>query len=252
MQLHVRVIEAKGIAKMDFFSKSDPYCILKMSSGCQNQRTRVIQNSQLPRWNEDFHFNIQSPATDYLQIMMYDEDVGKDEAMARITIQIASLPIGSVVDQWYDMVPAHGVKKGGRIHLITHVAERGRQPFMNYEVSSFHGGMAGAAQGMAGMAMGVAGMYPPPAYPGYPPPAYPGYPPQGYPAPPPGYAPQGYPAPPSYPPSYAPPGYPAPPPNYAPQGHPPQGYPPQGYPAPPPSYAPPGYPAPPQGYPGYH
>ncbi|KAH0787749.1 C2 domain containing protein [Histomonas meleagridis] len=218
MQLHVRVLEALDIAKMDI-SKSDPYCVISVTSSNDTRKTRVIENSLKPVWNEDFHFNIPNPSNAALKILMRDKDLIKDDDMASLEVQLCSLPPGQVIDQWYNMIPAHHVKKGGRIHLILHLSPTGAPAFQNVPMGQ------------------------------------PGYPPQqGYAAPPPGYAPppQGY-APP--PPGYAPqPGYAAPPPQgYAappPQGYaapPPQGYaapPPQGYAAPPPQ----GYAAPPPGY----
>ena len=208
MQLHLRVLEALDIAKMDFFSKTDPYCIIELSSGGQRKRTRTVNNTLKPRWNEEFVFNVTNIATDSLQITMYDKDVGTDEAMSRLSVQLTSLPVGRVLDQWFDMNPARGVKKGGRIHLILHLAELGRTPFQTYD-PTFRSGFTGAAQAMMGVGMGMAGYPYPPAYPPAAP-AYPAYPPQ---------------YPPQYPAQY-PPQYPAQYPAQYPQAYPPQPYPP--------------------------
>ena len=69
-QLHVRVIEAADIAKMDS-NATDAYCVLKTSS--QSEKTRVCNNTMTPRWNQEFHFNIASPSVGALDIKMRSE-----------------------------------------------------------------------------------------------------------------------------------------------------------------------------------
>ena len=128
MQLHLRVIEAQDIAKMDAY-KSDPYCVISLSSSNDTRRTGVIRNTLNPRWNEEFHFNVPNPSMSALKILMRDKDLVKDDDMANLDIQLCSLPVGQVVDQWYNMIPVRRVKKGGRIHLLLHLAPNGVPPF---------------------------------------------------------------------------------------------------------------------------
>ena len=176
MQLHVRVVEATNIAKMDLV-KSDPYCIVSVPESNSTQRTRVIQNSLTPKWNEVFHFSISNPSSATLHIEMKDEDVIKDDKMATLSIQVCSLPPGQVVDQWYNMTPASGVKKGGNLHLVLHLAPQGAPAFVPQMMQQPQAPYPGA--------------YPPGAYPG-------GYPPGAFPGQQPGYPPQQQPAYPGY------------------------------------------------------
>jgi hypothetical protein len=197
-EVHVRVLQAIDIAKMDA-NATDAYCILKVGA-CPDKKTRVIKNSMQPQWNQDFHFSVPNASQSTLTIKMRDEDIICDDDMATLSIPLSSIPVGQVIDQWYDMVPVRNVKKGGRLHLIIHVGRTGEAPFVNASPQP-----QAPAQG-----------HPPGA--GYPPPGYPapGYPPPGYPgAPPPGHPPAGYPPPggPGYPPGGqlppGPGGYPA-------------------------------------------
>ena len=224
-KLHVRVVEATDIAKMDA-NASDPYCILRTSS--ETMKTRVIKNNMHPRWNQEFHFSIGSPTVGALDIKMRDKDIMKDDDMSTLNIQLCSLPIGQVIDQWYDMIPCKRVKKGGRIHLVLQVAPNGAPPFVP-QAAPQPGFYPGAPVGY-GPYPGAPVGYPPQGFPpqGYPPQ---GMPPQGY--PPQGYPPQGFPQQGMPPQGYPPQGYP--PQGFPPQGMPPQGYPPQGY---PPQYPP--------------
>jgi hypothetical protein len=213
-ELHLRVVEAVDIPRMDA-NASDPYCILRVN-GADERRTRVIKNCMQPRWNEEFHWILTTTMGARLNILMRDEDVRHDDDMSRLEVLLSQFPVGSVTDQWFDMVPVDHVHKGGLLHLVIHVGTAGAPPFV---------------------------MGPPTCVP------QPGYPPQGYPPQVPRYPPLGYPGQ-GYPPlGYPPQGYPGQ--GYPPQGYPPQGYPPQGYPpSRPPVYPPPGYPPrpyPPQG-----
>ena len=152
--LHLRVIEAKNLAKMDVFSKSDPYVVIKMSGSTIINKTHYKKNTLTPRWNEEFHIPVSNPSTDMLHLKMYDKDVTNDDSMATLDIPLSSLPLGRVLDQWYDMVPCQRVKKGGEIHLVLQVTQQGAQPFVQIEMSPY--------MTMTGMPM-----MPPPMYPGY-------------------------------------------------------------------------------------
>lgn len=161
--LHIRVLEALDVPKMDFLSKSDPYCILRTSGSNQNQRTRVCKNTLTPKWNQEFHFPLRNPATEQLKILMKDEDVSFDDPISTLDLMISTIPMGQVVDQWFDMIPCRGVKKGGRIHLVLHCAPTGAPPFQPYMMQGMMGmqqGMMGMQQGMMGMGNAMMGMQP--------------------------------------------------------------------------------------------
>jgi hypothetical protein len=121
MQLNVRVVEARGLAKMDTFGKSDPYAILRLVGSQATFKTAVIKNTLTPVWNEQFHFSLYNPSRQALFILLKDEDLTIDEEMATLEVQLASLIIGDVIDQWYEFRPVKGVKIGGQIHLVLHI-----------------------------------------------------------------------------------------------------------------------------------
>lgn len=128
--LHVRLVGAKDIPKMDLFGKSDPYCIISTLSTGMNFKSSVKKNTKTPVWNEDFHFPVQNPQSEYLNIDMYDKDVSKDDKMSTFRLALSTLPFGIVVDMWYDLLPVSGVKKAGQIHLVLHLASPQDPPFV--------------------------------------------------------------------------------------------------------------------------
>jgi hypothetical protein len=132
MQLNVRVVEARGLAKMDTFGKSDPYTILRIVDAPSSFKTSVIKNSLTPVWNEQFKFSVYNPGIQVLSLLVRDEDLAADEDMATLDLQLASLPLGAVVDQWYELRPVKGVKVGGQIHLILHIGLPSSPPFVQW------------------------------------------------------------------------------------------------------------------------
>jgi len=130
MQLHVRLLQAKDIAKMDTFGKTDAYCLLALN-GSSPVKSKVIKNNMTPVWNEEFHFNVSSPQGDILKIKMRDEDVVCDDDMATLDLYLSSLPVGMVVDNWYAMMPCRKVKKGGLLHLLLHLCPPGGRAFLS-------------------------------------------------------------------------------------------------------------------------
>jgi hypothetical protein len=169
-ELHVKVVEAEDLPKMDVIGKVDPYCLLQVSGGTPLQRTKVINKNYHPVWNEVFHFDVPSLG-ERLVILLKDRDKGSDDdPISKFYIQLDTLVVGDVIDKWFDLIPVPGVKKGGRIRLIIHLANRGDSPFVPKIVNRMPPmGMAPGPMGMAqpGMAqgyppMGKPGMYQPP------------------------------------------------------------------------------------------
>lgn len=131
--LHVRVIEANDIPKMDIITATDAYCILKTSS--ETRKTFVVKDSMHPRWNQEFHFVVSAPSVGSLNIVMRDKDVVFDDNISHLDIQFCALPVGQVIDQWYDMIPFPKVKKGGRLHLLLQMAPTGHPPFVPMQMN---------------------------------------------------------------------------------------------------------------------
>lgn len=126
--LHVRLIEANDIPKMDLITQTDAYCIFR--SGSETRRSFTVLNSKYPRWNQEFHFTVSSPITGSLNITMRDKDVFIDDNISYIDIPYNTIPVGQVIDQWFNMIPFRRARKGGRLHLMLHMAPAGQPPFV--------------------------------------------------------------------------------------------------------------------------
>lgn len=86
-KLTVTVHNASGIADKDL-GKQDPYCIIK--AGDQKFQTRTHKKGGTsPEWNEAFIFNCFGvPASTNLDFELYDEDIGLDDKIGTVQLQL--------------------------------------------------------------------------------------------------------------------------------------------------------------------
>ncbi|XP_075499125.1 synaptotagmin-3-like [Primulina tabacum] len=73
--LHVKVIRAVKLLKMDLLGLSDPYVKLSLSGEkLPAKKTTVIKKTLNPEWNEEFKLAVKDPQSQMLQINVYDWD----------------------------------------------------------------------------------------------------------------------------------------------------------------------------------
>eukprot|EP00850_Spirogloea_muscicola_P024087 SM000437S15696 [mRNA] locus=s437:30223:32473:- [translate_table: standard] len=86
--LTVTVIGAKGLRNADFIGKSDPLVILFVRTKFQ-VRTRTINNSLHPTWDETFELNVEDHETQRLVLRVFDEDLlGGDALLGVAAVQL--------------------------------------------------------------------------------------------------------------------------------------------------------------------
>ncbi|MCO5597581.1 hypothetical protein L7F22_051660 [Adiantum nelumboides] len=120
--LDVHLIEAHGLLDSDTFGKSDPYAAIYCHKDIQ--RSRILDRTVNPVWNEHFRFNINNEVTEVLIKLFDKDDMRSDD------------PLGSVV------VPLHKVFSGGEV------------PSMKYKVL----GPKGQPQGEVSVALRFSSM----------------------------------------------------------------------------------------------
>lgn len=71
--LHVKVIRARKLKKMDIIGTSDPYVRLSLSGErISYKKTSVKLKNLNPEWNEDFKLTVKDPECQVLQLRIYD------------------------------------------------------------------------------------------------------------------------------------------------------------------------------------
>lgn len=73
--LHVNVVRAHKLLKMDLFGTSDPYVKLSLNGDrLPAKKTTIKRNNLNPEWNEKFKLIVKDPPTQVLQLEVYDWD----------------------------------------------------------------------------------------------------------------------------------------------------------------------------------
>ncbi|KAL6545345.1 hypothetical protein OROGR_009219 [Orobanche gracilis] len=91
--LHVKVVRATKLLKMDILGLSDPYVKLSLSGEkLSTKKTTVKKKTLNPEWNEDFKLSVKEPQSQMLLINVYDWDkVGSHDRLGTQTFPLKLL-----------------------------------------------------------------------------------------------------------------------------------------------------------------
>ncbi|KAH0620646.1 hypothetical protein JD844_021312 [Phrynosoma platyrhinos] len=93
--LTVKVLRARNIKGTDLLSKADCYVELRLPTASPiTYRTRVIDNSSDPEWNETFHFKIHNAVKNTMELALFDEDVLISDELASLIFDVTGLKAG--------------------------------------------------------------------------------------------------------------------------------------------------------------
>ncbi|CAH0557884.1 unnamed protein product [Brassicogethes aeneus] len=113
--LRVHVVEARDLLKKDIKilgkGKSDPYVRLRL--GSQEVKSKVIDDTLNPQWDEWFEFKLLELSGHYLYIDLWDKDSTEDEFLGSCVIDIDTIIKNVEVDSWIQLEKV----KHGMIHL---------------------------------------------------------------------------------------------------------------------------------------
>ncbi|KAL8130617.1 hypothetical protein V2J09_019772 [Rumex salicifolius] len=137
--LHVKVVRALKLLKMDLLGASDPYVKLNLSGGkLPTKKTTIKMRTLNPEWNEDFKFIVNDPETQSLQLQVYDWDkVGGHDRLGVQVVPLGQLMPHEMKELTLDLLKnihkkdSHSKKPRGKL-----VLEATYEPF-RYESESF-------------------------------------------------------------------------------------------------------------------
>ncbi|XP_059667637.1 synaptotagmin-3-like [Cornus florida] len=91
--LHVKVLRACRLLKMDLFGTSDPYVKLSLSGErLPAKKSSVKMNNLNPEWNEDFKLTVKDPESQVLEVKAYDwEKVGAHDKLGMQVVPLKLL-----------------------------------------------------------------------------------------------------------------------------------------------------------------
>ncbi|XP_010265120.1 PREDICTED: synaptotagmin-5 [Nelumbo nucifera] len=132
-KLNITVVEGKDFVGKDKFGKCDPY--VKLQYGKALHKTRTIQHSMNPIWNQKFEFD-EIGGGEYLKIKCYSEDTFGDDNIGSARVNLEGLIEGSLRDVW---IPLEKVNSGElRLQI---------EAVRNDDYDGSRSGMAGSGNG---------------------------------------------------------------------------------------------------------
>ncbi|KAL3838580.1 hypothetical protein ACJIZ3_023171 [Penstemon smallii] len=86
--LSVTVISGEDLPATDLMGKSDPFVILTMKKSEQKNKTRVLNDTLNPVWNQTFDFVVEDGLRELLILEVYDHDTFGKDKMGRCTMTL--------------------------------------------------------------------------------------------------------------------------------------------------------------------
>ncbi|GFZ08336.1 calcium-dependent lipid-binding (CaLB domain) family protein [Actinidia rufa] len=111
--LSVTVIAAENLPSVDIMGKSDPFVVLIMKKSEQKNKTRVVNNTLNPVWNQTFDFVVEDGLHDLLILEVWDHDTFGKDKMGR---SIMTLTRVILEGEFTDTFSVDGTKSG-KLHL---------------------------------------------------------------------------------------------------------------------------------------
>lgn len=130
MKLHLKIIEADNIPKMDLFGKADPFVSVHLSESKDSDKTKYIEKTYTPKWNHEMHLRVASISEDVVFELKDHDPAGKVDLIGTIERKIKQFQPGIINEEWINVKKAKGVKKVARVHLISHLTLEGMTPFV--------------------------------------------------------------------------------------------------------------------------
>jgi Ca2+-dependent lipid-binding protein len=134
--IRVTVVEARDLAVMDVGGKSDPFVVLRLAQTTLTFTTSVKSHTLSPSWNETAELLITNPGFDVIEVQVRDKDMARSEPMADLLVPIARFTDMKPNDSWYELTPAKGVNRGGKIRLVFQLATAPTQEYDSAEPGS--------------------------------------------------------------------------------------------------------------------
>ncbi|CAN7134691.1 unnamed protein product [Brassica rapa subsp. narinosa] len=111
--LSVTVISAEEIPIQDMMGKADPYVVLSMKKSGAKSKTRVVNDSLNPVWNQTFDFVVEDGLHDMLVLEVWDHDTFGKDYIGRCILTLTRVIMEEEYKDWF----ALDESKAGKLQL---------------------------------------------------------------------------------------------------------------------------------------
>nr|AAF79726.1 T25N20.15 [Arabidopsis thaliana] len=101
--LSVTVISAEEIPIQDLMGKADPYVVLSMKKSGAKSKTRVVNDSLNPVWNQTFDFVVEDGLHDMLVLEVWDHDTFGKDYIGRCILTLTRVIMEEEYKDWYPL-----------------------------------------------------------------------------------------------------------------------------------------------------
>uniref|UniRef100_A0A2N9FUA2 C2 domain-containing protein n=1 Tax=Fagus sylvatica TaxID=28930 RepID=A0A2N9FUA2_FAGSY len=111
--LSVTVISAEDLPAVDLMGKADPYVVITMKKSDIKNKTRVVNDSLNPVWNQTFDFVVEDGLHDMLMLEVWDHDTFGKDYMGRCILTLTRVIMEGEYKESYQLDEA----KSGKLNL---------------------------------------------------------------------------------------------------------------------------------------
>ncbi|GAU23131.1 hypothetical protein TSUD_305790 [Trifolium subterraneum] len=111
--LSVTVISAEDLPVVDLMGKADPFVVLSLKKSEKKQKTRVVNESLNPVWNQTFDFVVEDGLHDMLIVELWDHDTFGKEKMGKVIMTLTKVILEGEYEETFVLDDA----KSGKINL---------------------------------------------------------------------------------------------------------------------------------------
>ncbi|CAA7026523.1 unnamed protein product [Microthlaspi erraticum] len=101
--LSVTVISAEEIPIQDLMGKADPYVVLSMKKSGAKSKTRVVNDSLNPVWNQTFDFVVEDGLHDMLVLEVWDHDTFGKDYIGRCILTLTRVIMEEEYKDWFPL-----------------------------------------------------------------------------------------------------------------------------------------------------
>ncbi|KAL9666829.1 hypothetical protein QQ045_001172 [Rhodiola kirilowii] len=107
--LSVTIISAEDLPPADVMGKADPYVVVTLKKTESRNKTRVVNDSLNPVWNQTFDFVVEDALHDMLILEIFDHDTFGKDHMGRCILTLTRVIMEG---EYKDSFPLDGAKSG--------------------------------------------------------------------------------------------------------------------------------------------
>ncbi|AAZ13572.1 C2 domain containing protein, putative [Trypanosoma equiperdum] len=98
-KLQVCICAARSLHDRRTLCTPDPYCCVQV--GDTIHKTKVVNNTCNPVWNQTFRFHVANEANAQVCVELWNRDIVADEILGSLCLPLTDLTMGIAQDSWY-------------------------------------------------------------------------------------------------------------------------------------------------------